>query len=1024
MENIADDFFLDASFCRSYNCKEIVTKLLRQWPIDPSVFTGMGIMKKLFLSTGISSALVALTSSALAGVIEGRVSDGSGDISLDGAIVRIMETGAVTSTNRAGEFRFAAVPAGDYTLRISYVGAEQVTADVNLASDDATAQVNVELGDDVAIVDNILVVGQRGALNSSLSQQKASDRVITVLSADAIGQLPDENVAEAARRAPGVNIQNDQGEGRFVSIRGANPNFVTSTINGVRIPSPEADARQVPLDVIDSDILSSITVTKTLTPDVDGDSIGGNIEISTLSGLDQNSMLLKLKAAGIYADQVDKLSHRYSGVFANNFMDGRFGVATSVAWQKREFGSENKEVDGPDWVLDEAVPYPEELEFRDYQITRERLSASLNLDYQATDSLLLYAHGLYSEFSDQEFRSRVENKFGDPDFAGATGSVATFDAAADDPFEVDRDIKDRLEEQTIWSVVGGAEFDNGPVSFDISGAYSFADEAEPNRLDTDFRAEFESGIFGVDVADQILPALAFPDAAAEADYFNADNYEFDGLELTNGITEDEEFAIAANVKYDLDLFGAPGYLKTGGKVRLREKFYNLDLQVFDGFDGDDLLLTQFMGTVDFDLDSINPVANAELVRNFFFANEASFELNDFDTAVASNEANYRAEEDVYAGYAMFQRQFNEVFSLIAGVRVEHTEYDAVGQNLLVQEFEDSFAGDITATDPFALIPMTAIAGQVLVEDLEFEYDAGDDETTLKYEAAFLQPQSFSTSYTDVLPSASLRFDFTDEIVGRLGYYKTIVRPNIEDAAPRTLSEQGEDGLVAETGNPDLDRQRAHNVDAAIEYYPSNKAVYSAGFFYKEISDFIAVQQFNDFAFNGVTYDELDIFINLPEASLYGFELNMQQPLDMLPGLLGGLILSANYTFVDGEATLGDGRKIDLPGQSQHVATGILGYEMGPVNLRLAATYRDEFLDEIGVADDENGDPLDRIVDDHFQLDVSAKYRITDQFRAFVEFKNVNNEPFVATVRSPQFGRLNAQYEEYGWTAKFGVSFTY
>ena len=981
-------------------------------------------MKNLFLTTAISSVMLSLSPAAFAGVIEGRVSDQSGDISLDGAIVRIVETGEVTTTDRAGEYRFGAVPAGTYTLQVSYVGADAVTVDVSLSSDTDLARADIALGDDSPVLDNLLVIGQRGALNSALSQQKASDKVITVLSSDAIGQLPDENVAEAARRAVGVNIQNDQGEGRFVSIRGASPNFVTTTINGIRITSPEADARQTPLDVIDSDILSSITVTKTLTPDVDGDSIGGNVEISTLSGLDRKSMLLKLKGAGIYTNQTDQFSQRFSGVVANNFMDGKLGVAASVAWQERKFGSENKEVDGPDWVLDEVLPYPEELEFRDYQITRERLSASLNLDYQASDNLLLYARGLYSDFSDQEFRSRVENKFGDPDFAGATGTVATFDAAADDPFEVDRDIKDRLEEQTIWSIAGGAEFTQGPVTFDSSVAYSFASENEPERLDTDFRAELDSGIFGLDVADTILPSLAFPDAAAETAYFDPTNYEFDGLERTNGTTEDEELAFAANLQYDLDLFGAPGYLKTGGKIRLREKFYDATVQVYDGFDAADLTIADFPGVVDFALDSINPVPNPIAIRSFFFDNESSFELNDFDTAIASNEANYSAEEDVFAGYAMFQRQFNEVFSLIAGVRVEHTEYDAIGQTLLIQEFEDSFAGDITATDPFTLIPAAGIPGTLLVEDLEFEYDAGDDETTLEYEAAFLQAESFSNSYTDVLPSAALRFDFTDEVVGRIGYYKTIVRPNIEAAAPRINAEQGEDGLVAEAGNPNIDRQRAHNIDAALEYYPNNEAVYSVGVFYKDISDFIAVEQFNDFAFNGVTYDELDIFVNLPEASLFGVELNMQQPLDMLPGLLGGLILSANYTFVDGNATLGNGREISLPGQSRHVATGILGYEVGPVNLRFAATYRDEFLDEIGVTDDENGDPLDRIVDDHIQLDVSAKYRITEQFQIFAELKNINDEPFVATVRSPQFGRLNAQFEEYSWSAKFGVSFTY
>ena len=986
-------------------------------------------MKKLLQTTAVVALVSAGVSPALAGVIEGRVSEQSGDVSLDGAIVRIVETGATSTTNRAGEYRFGAVPAGDYTLRVSYVGADDVTGTVNVPNDDAVARRDFLLGENVFITDNVLVIGQRGALNSALSQQKASDRVITVLSSDAIGQLPDENVAEAVRRAAGVNIENDQGEGRYVSIRGADPNFVTSTINGIRVPSPEADSRQVPLDVIDSDILSSVTITKSLTPDVDGDSIGGNVEISTLSGLDRKSMLFKLKAAGIYTNQVDALSQRFSGVFANNFMDGRLGVAASVAWQEREFGSENKEADGPDYVFEDTVAYPEELEFRDYQITRERLSASLNIDFQATDDLLFYAHGLYSDFSDQEFRSRVENKFGDPDFAGANGSVATVDAAADDPFEVDRDIKDRLEEQTIWSFVGGAKYDSGPVHFDVFGSYSFADEREPERLDTAFRAEFEEGIFGVDTSDLILPALSFPDAAAEAEYFNPDNYGFDEVERTNGITEDEEFAFAGNLRYDLDLFGAPGYIKTGAKVRLREKFYDATVQLYDGFDGADLFLTDFATSVDYDLDRINPVPDAGLVRDFFFANEDLFELNAIDTAVASNEANFSAEEDVLAAYVMFQRQFSDVFSLIAGVRVEHTEYGADGQSLIVQEWDEDedfsmFTGDITGE--LLTNPETAPAngGVLIAEDFDATFDGTN--TILDGDRVFLAEETFSTSYTDVLPSASARFDFTDEIVGRLGYYKSIARPNIEAAAPRINVEQGEDGLVAEAGNPNIDRQKAHNLDASLEYYPRNKAVYSVGVFYKDISDFIAVRQFDgaEAVFNGVAYDELDLFVNLPDASIFGFEANMQQPLDMLPGLLSGLIVSANYTYVDGEATLSDGREITLPGQADHVATGILGYEMGPIDLRIAATYRGEFLDEIGVASDEDDNDLDRIIDDHIQIDVSAKYKITDQFRAFVEFKNVNNEAFVATVRSPQFGRLNAQYEEYGWTAKFGVSFKY
>ena len=930
-------------------------------------------VKKSTLVSVIALAAAA-PSIALAGVIEGRVSDQSGDIALDGAIVRIAETGVSATTDRSGQYRIANVPAGTYTLVVSYVGAEEVSSSVSVPSANAVVEQNLSLGEDIALLDNILVVGQRGALNSSLSRQKASDKVITVLSADAIGQLPDENVAEAARRAVGVNVLNDQGEGRFVSIRGASPNFVTSTINGVRVPSPEADQRQVPLDVIDSDILSAITVTKTLTPDVDGDSTGGNIEIETLSGLDQKNMLLKLKAAGIYANQVEELGQRYSGVYANNFMDGKLGIAGSIAYQKREFGSENKEVDGPDWVLDESVIFPEELEFRDYQITRERLSASLNLDYQLTDAVTLYAHGLYSDFSDQEFRSRVENKFGDPDFdpANSSGTVAVFDGALDDPFEVDRDIKDRLEEQQIISVVTGVDYVEGPLEVDAAVSYSYAEEREPNRLDTGFRATFDSGLFGVDSADPILPRLAFPDAAAETAYFEATNYEFDGLELLNGVAEDDEFGFQANVKYDLDLFGAPGYLKSGVKIRAREKSYDVDVQVFDGFDPADLTLAQFATTVDFGLDRINPVPDAGLVRDFFFANQDGFELDDGDTFVNSTVEDYSASEDVFAGYVMGERTFNGNVSVVAGVRVEHTEYSASG-----------FAVD-------------------------------EDAETFSRVAADM-------SYTDFLPSVNMRYEIQEDVIARLGYYKTLVRPNIEDAAPRTVIDEDDEG---ESGNPNLERQTVHNIDAALEWYPSNKSVLSIGAFYKDFSDFIAVEQLEDVTINTVFFSEVDTFINLPDASLFGIEANIQHPMDYLPGLLDGIIVSANYTFVDGDATLADGRGISIPGQSSHVATGILGYEKGPLDLRFAVTYRDEYLDEIGVASDLDDTDLDRFVDSHIQFDASAKYRVTDQFRVFAEFKNINNEAFVASIRPSGLGRLNAQFEEYSWTAKFGVAFTY
>lgn len=983
------------------------------------------IRNRLKVIAASASAIAAAMGAAQAGVIEGKVTDGAGSTPLDGAIVRVAETGQVVAAGRDGRFRIASIPAGTYTLIVTYVGAEQQRYTVTLDTDASVARPDLKVGADFDVVDNVLVVGQRGALNSALSQQRASDKVITVLSSDAIGQLPDENVAEAARRAAGVNVLNDQGEGRFISIRGADPNLVSTTINGVRIPSPEAEARQTPLDVIDSDILSAIVITKSLTPDIDGDSIGGNVEIRTLSGLDQENLLLKFKAAGLYANQTEDFGHRYSAVAANRFLDGRLGVAGSLAWQQRNFGSENIEVDGPEYLFEGALAYPGELEQRDYIIRRERLSGALNFDYQATDALKLFVTGIYSNFSDDEIRTRVENKFGDGEFnAAASGpALAVITATGDDEYEVDRDVRSRFEEQTIYSIVTGAEYQSGALSFDWSAAYSFADEREPNASVTTFRANFDEGLFGVDLSDPILPLLAFPDAAAEAAYFDPDNFEFDEREVVNGITEDDELAFTANLRYDTELFGAPGYLETGGKVRLRDKFLAQTIDIFDGFDGDDLLLTDFQTTRDYRLDRINPVPDPIAFDAFFTANRDLFELNEIDSAIDSASPDYEASENIFAGYALAQRNFGARVSVVAGVRVEHTDYAARGNSVLVQEFEDAFAGDVTGVlDPNDLIPAPVTPGTLIAEDVEFEFDADENETALEAVRVFTAPVDARNSYTDVLPSVNVKWDLSENVVARFGYYKSLARPNIEAAAPRVAIEQGED-LAAEAGNPNLNRQRAHNIDATLEWYPGQSSLISGGFFWKSIDDFIAPVQ-TSLEISGVLFDEVSTFENLATARILGFEATLQKPLDFLPGLLDGFIVSANYTFIDSEATLDDGRQISLPGQSRHVATGILGYEKGPVSLRFATTYRDEYLDEIGSSEDADGTALDRFVDSHLQLDVTGKYQITDRFQIFAEAKNINNRPFVASVRPEGFGRLNSQFEEYGWSARFGAQFVY
>jgi TonB-dependent receptor len=932
-------------------------------------------MKKTIAMLGTASVLaLAAATAAHAGTIAGRVTDASQSVGLEGATVRILETGQTTTVGADGTFRVTGLAAGEYTLRVSYVGADVREVSVNLASVTETVSPTITLGDDVAYIDNILVMGQRGALNSALSRQRANDGNIAVLSSDAIGQFPDENVAEAARRAVGVNVLNDQGEGRFVSIRGLDPNLVSTSINGVRLTSPEAEDRQVGLDVIDADVLSSVVINKSLLPNMDGDSVGGNVEIETMSGLDVDDFYMRARVASLYSDIEQEFGYRGSLNWANNFMDGRLGVAGSLSYQQRVFGSDSFEVDGG-WDVDESVAFPNEVEMRNYQVTRERTTAVLNVDYRVNNDLTLYARSTWSDFSDQETRNRVEIKFEDADYddAASSGNLAVFTAS---DMDIDRDVKDRLETQTIIATDFGGEWLNGNTAIDWSLSYVYAEEAEPNRLDTDFRYTFEDGeTFGIDVTNPLNPQLIFAGGTTTDRVFDASNYENNGFELTNGLSQDREYAATINVRHDLTLGGLPSYIQYGVRARSRDKKYALD---FDVYDDADLLLSDVARTVDY---GQGPVAEPGAVRDFFFSNLNGLDYEANDSDIGSFGASYRVEEDVVAGYLMGSVE-NGPLRLVGGVRVEQTDMAARGY--------ETFLGEEDAI----------VNGVVLTED-----------------TVFVTPTSASDDYTDVLPSILARYELTENIILRGAYFASIQRPNPGQFAPRILVEQNDSNEVeGEFGNPDLQRLEADNFDASIEWYPNNDAVVYLGYFYKDLENFIGGVEYSDITLNGRLFDQASSYINLPEANVSGIEFNYQQALDFLP--VEGFIAGFNFTATDSEATLADGRVIPLPRQSDTVWNAVLGYDNGPWDLRAVVSTRSEYLDEIRGGADE-----DRWVLEHTQLDLSAKFEFNDTLQIFGDLKNVTDEPYRAVTRPDGINRVE-QFEEYGWSAVFGVRVTY
>ena len=194
--------------------------------------------------------LFAAESLLAQGRIEGHIITADSDASLQGARVSIPALNRITPSGPDGRFIFGNVAPGRYDVRVDYLGLPTESRQV-VVEEGVISTVMFEMGQDM---EEVLVRGMRAATMSAMNMQRNSDRVVAVVTSDDIGQLPDANVAEALQRVPGVFLERDQGEGRFVGIRGIDPNLNVTTINGLLVPAPESGARSVALDVIPSDL--------------------------------------------------------------------------------------------------------------------------------------------------------------------------------------------------------------------------------------------------------------------------------------------------------------------------------------------------------------------------------------------------------------------------------------------------------------------------------------------------------------------------------------------------------------------------------------------------------------------------------------------------------------------------------------------------------------------------------------------------------------------------------------------------
>ena len=831
--------------------------------------------------------------------------------------------------------------------------------------------------EDSEITEELLVVGTKASIISAIEKQRDSNQILSVIDSDALGEFPDTTAAEALRRISGISVENDQGEGRYVTVRGLSGDLNNISVNGATIPAPEG-GRKVMLDGLPTELLDSIEVYKSLTPDQDLDSIGGRVEFNTKSALDLDGTYFKLKANTQYNDQTynndnPKISLTYGDMISENV-----GHIIGLTYSKKQVVTYNNETGFPAWAATGGnYAIDDDFESRYYDLTRERLGITYDIDYRINDESSMYANILWNEYVDDELRYKDEYGKLKNSNVTATGSTIT---------EIRRDAEVRVREEvrTIRTfILGGNTIVNG---WDAEFAFSnsFAEEDDTDNVDAKFRSStFKAAACGgpcgsFDYSNPQKPRMTLVPAitTGAGNIYDPASMGVDEIEEEDSVIDDTISSFQADfTKEGFTVSDIPTTLKFGLKYTTREKE-----KTVSGFASDP-------GTSQSNYNPITTPVKWPFPNVFgpmadpatIFALQGTFGSLTNNYAKPNYNKDFVSEEDITALYLMGTMEIENAV-VIAGLRAEDTSFDTLGYN--------------------------------------------------KEDGSIIRA---SKNYTFVSPSVNVKYFVNDDTIVRGAIWRSLSRPGFGETAP--VADFKSDGTAAdgstiykgEMGNPDLEPYESTNLDLSFERYYENGAV-SIGYFMKDVKNVI-YPQVTAGVVGGINFSELKTYINSEKSTVDGIEFNFFREFVNLPEPFDGLFISLNLTEVDAESDVPSAAGVfTVPFRKLADSTRNLsiGYDKGKVDMRLSLAERSDYLDYL--ADDDIETTVDnlnydniRFTDDHSQIDFTAKYYLNDNLTLKLDLININDEPEFYYWGNTS--RLS-QYDEYGRSATIGFTYKY
>jgi TonB-dependent receptor len=829
------------------------------------------------------------------------------------------------------------------------------------------------------------------------SIKKNSLAIMEVISADAIGKLPDRNAAEAVQRVQGVAVARYHGEADQATVRGTPFSWTSTLFNGSRLPSANVlGNRSTVLDVIPSEIIQYVQVSKAITPDMEGDAIGGSINFITRTAPEKR--ILSVSGAAGYNTFSQDGTFNGSVVYGDRFFKNKLGfIVSGAAWDRR-WGTDSYEL-----TYNTASADPQQQKsintalLKRYMGKRQTYGLNGGLEYNFNSNNKIQFRGLMDRFND--IRPVYES------YVDFTNSRFQYN----------------YRYSYYQTVLNGGELaGEHQLNAKLHLDWSFSDYATRYYLETPptnpnkglpiatFRQKINGGFANASSDGKMYWDFDSPNGVGMTPgqfnpRFNDPTQVMDPSKLTlqqlviaQLDTKEEDRVGQVNLKMNVN---SKLNLKGGLKYRhkYREGMYGSNIVYLPGAalgvpNSPALLSLSQLETTPFPERGgffTNMPGNYDqymvdgLTRDQLFQLYDSAELkkNGFmNVTPASNATNlYNGTEDVAAAYIMGEYDVTPKFKIVGGLRDEYTDME--------------LRGSMATTE--------GTPAKTKITDV-----------------------TVSNKYNALLPMLHLKYALNEQTNLRAAYTRTFMRPNFVDMTPGESIDNTKNPIVITKGNPDLKPTFSNNYDLMAEHYFNGLGLISGGLFYKDISNIIFSNK-TAYVENGTNY-LLTQSQNFDRAKLYGFEAGINKRFDFLPGFFSGFGAEFNYTFIHSETELNRlvmnadktyttvTDKTSLPNQSNNLFNAILFYERKGVMVRLAGNYRGASVETVN---QQLGPNFYIWTDKNFTVDASATVNVTHNIRAFIELNNLTDEPLKTYMGDR---RRSTMTEWYGRRGQVGI----